>query len=99
MKCVEKSCLNSAESNGRCLHHGGTPPTVPTGNSEPAVVTMAEVPTHARRDELAAKLVKRVRALQTGSALRVELKWWPKGSVMNAKKYGLQEGLRVGVRI
>lgn len=100
MKCEVKSCLNSAEyGSARCSAHGAVPPTVVTGVSEPLVVAMSEVPRSARFNERAAKLLKKVQALQSGSALRVEVKHYSIITMNTAKRYALDAGLRIGVRV
>lgn len=98
-KCKDKSCLNSAEiGHDYCDKHGGAPPKVQP-IPDPMVVPMCDVPKNARISEAAMKLLKRIRALQGGSALRVENKYYPQHVLVTVKRYALADDLRIGVRI
>ena len=101
-RCDEKACPYFAVSGEtKCLQHRlravSKQPT--TENEGYSFVSMSEVPSNARYNEAAGKLLAAVKASQPGHALKVSMKIFKKITLVTAQRYGLAGNLRIGVRI
>lgn len=101
MRCEYKACLHTAESGNKfCLEHGATPAKVAPA-PEPEVVTMDSIPRSGRMTQATVKLLKQVRALQSGSALKLRLNHYSVGMLQSVRKCledetpAVETGLRI----
>lgn len=85
----------------KCLmHKPKVVPRNPTAEAEGyAFVSMSEVPSNARYNEAAGKLLAAVKVSTEGHALKVSMAKFKKITLATAQRYALAGGLRIGVRI
>ena len=101
MRCEYKACASPATPNSKfCAYHAKEQQVVPAQpivEPDEQIVSIAAIP-HARSNEVSLDLLKAVKALSATNAMKVRLRKFPKTSLLTMQRYGLTEGLRIGVR-
>lgn len=101
-RCEQKACpYYAVEGEKLCLQHRPAR-VLKVSNFEEegyAFVSMNEVPTNARYNEAAGKLYAAVKVSTVGNALKVSMKTFKKVTLNTARRYALEAGLRIGVRV
>jgi roadblock/LC7 domain-containing protein len=102
IRCEVKGCPYFAvEGQKLCLQHKPAAVAMRGKFEEEgyAFVSLYEIPTSARYNEAAGKLLAAVKASQLGHALKVSMAKFKKITLVTAQRYALAGGLRIGVRI
>jgi hypothetical protein len=100
-RCDEKACPYFAVSGEtKCLQHKHW--AVPKNSSFDAdgyaFVSVSEIPSNARFNEIAGNLFAAVKACQDGHALKVNLKKIGRNNLTTAKRYARQAKILIGLR-
>lgn len=103
MKCDYKNCVNQAPAGKRyCMYHKehetpAAPALAPPVDEDVQIISLADLPA-PRANEVAMALLKSLKVLGEGKALKVRLRKFGKPSLLTTQRYALLDGLRIGVR-
>lgn len=98
MRCEEKACPHAAVPGRRfCEGHRHQEPSPAPVDPDSFVVSCTEV-FAPRTNEVATSLLRAVKSLSEGNALKVRIRKFSKPTLYVTQRYAQSEGLQVGLR-